>query len=237
MAMQELQRLQDRYRAIADPVKAQLAQRFFKTGPGQYGEGDQFLGIRVPETRSFLQRTDLLSEAEVLSLLQSPWHEERLLALLALVRRFSRAKRYEEAQARIVALYLSHTAFINNWDLVDSTAPHILGAWLLNRDRAVLNHLATSSDLWEQRISIVATQALIRAKDFSETLKLCEKFLSHTHDLINKACGWMLREVGKKDRPTLLSFLDTHAEAMPRTMLRYAIEHLPEAQRDHYLGR
>jgi 3-methyladenine DNA glycosylase AlkD len=237
MAMQELQRLQERYRALADPVKAQLAQRFFKTGPGQYGEGDQFLGIRVPETRSFLQRTDLLSEAEVLSLLQSPWHEERLLALLALVRRFSRAKRHEEAQARIVALYLSHTAFINNWDLVDSTAPHILGAWLLNRDRAVLNHLATSSDLWEQRISIVATQALIRAKDFSETLKLCEKFLSHTHDLINKACGWMLREVGKKDRPTLLSFLDTHAEAMPRTMLRYAIEHLPEAQRDHYLGR
>jgi 3-methyladenine DNA glycosylase AlkD len=235
--MNELQRLQERYRALADPVKAQHAQGFFKTGPGQYGEGDQFLGIRVPETRGFLQRTDLLSEAEVLELLQSPWHEERLLALLALVRRFAKAKRDEAAQARIVELYLSQTAFINNWDLVDSSAPQIIGTWLLKRDRAVLHRLAASADLWEQRISIVATQALIRAKDFTETLKLCEHFLNHPHDLMHKACGWMLREAGKKDRPTLLSFLDKHAKVMPRTMLRYAIEHLPEEQRQHYLGR
>ena len=235
--MNELQRLQEHYRALADPVKAQLAQRFFKTGPGQYGEGDQFLGIRVPETRAFLQRTDLLSEAEVLELLQSPWHEERLLALLALVRRFTKAKRDEAAQARIVEVYLSHTAHINNWDLVDSSAPQIVGTWLLKRDRTVLHRLAASAHLWEQRISIVATQTLIRAKDFTETLKLCERFLNHPHDLMHKACGWMLREMGKKDRPTLLSFLDKHAKVMPRTMLRYAIEHLPEEQRQHYLGR
>ena len=234
--MNELRRLQERYRALVDPVKAQLAQRFFKTGPGQYGEGDQFLGIRVPETRGFLQRTDLLSEAEVLELLQSPWHEERLLALLALVRRFAKAKRNEAAQARIVELYLNHTAFINNWDLVDSSAPQIVGTWLLKRDRAVLHRLANSSNLWEQRISIVATQALIRARDFTETLKLCERFLNHPHDLMHKACGWMLREMGKKDRPTLLGFLDQHAKVMPRTMLRYSIEHLPEDQRQHYLG-
>jgi 3-methyladenine DNA glycosylase AlkD len=234
MAPQLLQ-LKQRYRAMADTVKAEHARRFFKTGPGQYGEGDQFLGIRVPDTRSFLLATDALSEAELVELFQSHWHEERLLALLALVRRFSRAKRDEVAQARIVELYLSQTAFINNWDLVDSSASQILGTWLLNRNRAVLHRLATSTDLWEQRISIVATHALIRAKDFTETLLLCEKFLTHPHDLMHKACGWMLREVGKKDRSALLGFLDQHAKAMPRTMLRYAIEHLPPDQRHHYM--
>jgi len=231
----QLPQLQQRYRTKADSVKAEHAKRFFKTGPGQYGEGDQFLGIRVPDTRSFLLATDALSEAELVELLQSHWHEERLLALLALVRRFSRAKRDEAAQARIVGLYLSQTAHINNWDLVDSSAPQILGTWILNRDRAVLYRLAASTDLWEQRISIVATHALIRAMDYTETLLLSEKFLSHPHDLMHKACGWMLREVGKKDRPALLGFLDQHAKAMPRTMLRYAIEHLPPGQRHHYM--
>jgi 3-methyladenine DNA glycosylase AlkD len=223
-------------RQAATPSQAAIARRFFKTGPGEYGEGDLFLGVKVPQIRAELPHSDSLCEADILDLLHSEWHEERLLALLVLVRRFSRAKKDTATQQRIVSLYLAHTQWINNWDLVDSSAPHILGAWLLQRDRTVLDTLASSTSLWEQRIAILATQAFIRAGHFADTLRLSALFLSHPHDLMHKACGWMLREVGKCDVTPLLTFLDQHAAQMPRTMLRYALEKLPENTRQAYLA-
>jgi 3-methyladenine DNA glycosylase AlkD len=227
--------LRQKLRQDATPSQAAIARRFFKTGPGEYGEGDRFLGLKVPQLRAELPHTDALSEADVLDLLHSEWHEERLLALLVLARRFSRAKQDPATQEHLVNLYLAHTKWINNWDLVDSSAPQILGAWLLRRDRAVLDRLAASTSLWEQRIAILATQAFIRAGDFTDTLRLSALFLTHPHDLMHKACGWMLREVGKRDVKPLLAFLDQHTTKMPRTLLRYAIEKLPEETRQAYL--
>lgn len=222
--------------AMADPVRAVGSKRFFKTGPGEYGEGDQFLGISVPQVRSWVPRTDALDEPGVLSLLHSAWHEERLLALFILIRRFKQMKRNEAGQKHLVDLYLSNTRWINNWDLVDTSAPHILGTWLLQRDRSVLKRLAASSNLWEQRIAVLTTQAFIRENDFADTLRLCKLFLPHPHDLMHKACGWMLREIGKRELSLLRQFLDAHAPRMPRTMLRYAIEKLSEKERRHYLS-
>ena len=222
---------------FATPAKAASSQRFFKTGPGEYGEGDRFLGLTVPEIRSLVPQTDGLSEDDVLALLRSEWHEERLLALLIWVRRFEKAKKDDAARERIVQHYLKHTRWVNNWDLVDSSAPYILGAWLLKRDRAVLQTLAKSKNLWEQRIAVLTTQAFIRAGEFADTMTLCEGFLDHPHDLMHKACGWMLREVGKRDEAVLRSFLDQHVAKMPRTMLRYAIEKLPITERQNYLRR
>jgi len=229
--------LRKQLRKQASAERAEVSLRFFKTGPGEYGEGDQFLGLSVPQVRALLPWTDDLAEKEVLSLLHSQWHEERLLALLILVRRFAKAQKNEEARARIVALYLKNTRWINNWDLVDTSAPLILGEWLKTRTRDVLDTLAKSKSLWEQRIAVLATLAFIRAGEFDDTWRLCERFLTHEHDLMHKACGWMLREAGNRDRQVLRSFLDDHASRMPRTMLRYAIEKLPEAERRKYLGR
>jgi 3-methyladenine DNA glycosylase AlkD len=224
------------FRAAGDAQRAVLATRFFKTGPGEYGEGDQFLGITVPAIRSYLPQTDGFSEAELLALLHSSWHEERLLALLALGRRFTKAKKDRDLRSQLASLYLANTRWVNNWNLVDTSAPQILGAWLLERDRSVLAVLAASENLWEQRIAIVATWTFIRAGDFADTLWLCERFLAHPHDLMHKACGWMLREVGKREVAVLHAFLDEHAKAMPRTMLRYAIEKLPPAVRQGYMA-
>lgn len=221
---------------MADPVRAAGSKRFFKTGPGQYGEGDQFLGVSVPQVRSLVPETDALDEPGVLSLLHSAWHEERLLALFILIRRFKQMKRNEAGQKHIVDLYLANTRWINNWDLVDTSAPHVLGVWLLQRDRGVLKQLAASSNLWEQRIAVLTTQAFIREDDFTDTLRLCSGFLTHPHDLMHKACGWMLREIGKREVSVLRKFLDGHAPRMPRTMLRYAIEKLSEKERRHYLS-
>ncbi|MGB8170209.1 MAG: DNA alkylation repair protein [Chthoniobacteraceae bacterium] len=225
-------------RRLADPVRAAGALRFFKTGPGEYGEGDQFLGVTVPGTRSLLPQSDVLREAEVLSLLHSEWHEERLLALLILVRRFGKAAQDEASRDHLVRLYLAQTEWINNWDLVDSSAPQILGTWLLRRqrERTVLRRLARSKNLWEQRIAILATQALIRDGQFDDTFRLNEYFLTHPHDLMHKACGWMLREVGNRSPAALRLFLDQDAARMPRTMLRYAIEKFPVADRQRYLS-
>lgn len=225
------------FRALGSPGRAAGSARFFKTGPGEYGEGDMFLGITVPQVRALLPQTDGLAEPEVLEFLHSNWHEERLLALLILVRRFEKARKGEAVREKIVSLYLANTAWINNWDLVDTSAPLILGVWLLHRDRAILGRLAQSKSLWEQRIAVLATLAFIRAGDFAETLGLCERFLTHPHDLMHKACGWMLREAGKRDAQVLRTFLDAHASRMPRTMLRYAIEKLPEPERRSYLAR
>lgn len=220
---------------LASPEKAAIARRFFKTGPGEYGEGDEFIGLTVPQTRSLVKSCDEFADDGILSLLRSPIHEARLLALLCLVRRFERGD--ENARQRVFDLYLKNTRWINNWDLVDTSAPHIVGRWLLARDRALLRRLAKSSSLWERRIAILATQTFIRHGEFRDTLQIVKSLLPDSHDLIHKACGWMLREIGNRETVVLTTFLEKHASTIPRTMLRYAIEKLPEKQRKAWLAR
>jgi 3-methyladenine DNA glycosylase AlkD len=227
-------RLRRRLREAARPEDARALQRFFKTGPGDYGEGDVFLGVRVPAIRALVRQADGLSVTQAQGLLRSKFHEERLLALLLLVRRFQRGD--DRARETIFRLYLRETRCINNWDLVDLSAPHILGGWLLRRDRSILHELAGSSGLWRRRMAVLATLAFIRAGQFQDTVRLCEKLLSDRHDLMHKACGWMLREAGKRDAGVLRRFLRAHAPRMPRTMLRYAIERLPEPERRQWLA-
>lgn len=222
-----------RLEALADPAQAAFLQRFFKTGPGQYGEGDRFLGIRVPAVRRLVREFRATPLHDAVALLASPWHEARLLGLLLMVERYARG----DAAGRQAAYdaYLGHTDRINNWDLVDTSAPHIVGRHLLERERTVLDRLAASASLWERRIALLATHAFIRAGQFDDTLRLCERLLGDREDLIHKAAGWMLREAGKRDVRALEGFLDRHAAQMPRTMLRYAIERLPPVQRRRYL--
>ncbi|MEI7730153.1 MAG: DNA alkylation repair protein [Verrucomicrobiota bacterium] len=217
----------------ASVEQAANLQRFFKTGPGQYGAGDVFLGIKVPPIRRLVPSGDEMALAEVCELLHSRYHEERLLALLILVRRFQRSE--PPMQQKIFELYLRETRYINNWDLVDLSAPQIVGGWLLIRPRKLLDDLARSELLWERRIAVLATFTFIRHGQFDDTLRLCERLLNDPHDLMHKACGWMLREVGKREVVVLSAFLEQHALAMPRTMLRYAIERYPETQRQAWL--
>ncbi|NJK40617.1 MAG: DNA alkylation repair protein [Acaryochloridaceae cyanobacterium SU_2_1] len=226
------QQIRIRLRSLADPAIASQCQRFFKTKPGDYAAGDQFLGIRVPLLRQQVRHYLDLSAAEATDLLHSSWHEERLMALLLLVHQF----RQGDAQGRqtIFELYLSQTAFINNWDLVDSSAPQIVGAYLMDQDRQPLYTLVRSANLWERRIAIVSTLYLIRKGELDQTLVLAALLQKDPEDLII-ATGWMLREVGKRDRTKLKVFLRTYSPTMPRTMLRYAIEHFPEAERQQYL--
>ena len=222
-------------RSMAAPEREKVTRSFFKTGPGEYSEGDKFLGIRIPDLRSLLKKADAISLKEALTLLRSEWHEERFTALLLLERRFEHAEE-ESVREEIVKAYLANTRWVNNWDLVDTSAPTILGAWLLPRKRSVLDELVRSENLWERRIAIVATQTLIRAGEFRETLQLTERLFGDPEDLMHKACGWMLREVGKMDRNILISFLENHAPRMPRTMLRYAIERFPDQERRVWLA-
>ena len=221
-------------RRHASPEKAALLQRFFRTGPGEYGEGDRFIGVMVPAVRQVARAARELALPQVAALLESPIHEERLLALLVVVGQFERAGA-PERQA-LYDFYLSHTARINNWDLVDVTAPKVVGEHLLGRSRAPLRRLARSANLWERRIAIVSTGAFIRRHQFEDTLRIAAMLLRDKHDLIHKAVGWMLREVGKRDMACLEGFLRRHCRAMPRTMLRYAIERFPEARRRAYLA-
>lgn len=203
-------------------------QRFFKTERGGYGEGDVFLGVRVPAARKVARRFDLeLEETE--ELLRSPLHEERLVALLVLVRRFERGD--EPVRRALFDLYLESTDRVNSWDLVDVSAPSVVGGHLLDRPRDVLDRLARSVSVWERRIAIVATLTFIRAGQHDDTLRLSRVLLRDEHDLIRKAVGWMLREVGKRDEPSLVRFLEDHAPEMPRVMLRYALERLGAAER------
>ena len=225
--------LRQELRARITPGHAQTAAWFFKSGPGEYGEGDRFLGIRVPDVRAVSKMDD--GKSDILGLMRSDWHEERLLALLILVRRFERGD--EAARKAVYDFYLSATRWINNWDLVDVSAYKIVGARLLDRSRAPLRKLAASGNLWERRISIISTFAFIRTGDVGETFFLAEQLLADPEDLMHKACGWMLREAGKRDTRKLEQFLDAHRRAMPRTMLRYAIEKLPEAERKKYLAK
>ncbi|MDD9985508.1 MAG: DNA alkylation repair protein [Spirochaetaceae bacterium] len=218
-----------------DPARAEHLQRFFRTGPGEYGEGDRFLGLRVPEVRAIARRHRELSLADLAEVLASPWHEHRQAALFVLADRYRRATPAEREP--IASFYLEHLDAVNSWDLVDGSAPHILGAHLLNRDRAVLYELAASRHLWRQRVAVLATFAFIRAGQFQDTLRLAELLRDHPHDLIHKAVGWMLREIGKRDLAAEERFLDRHAARMPRTMLRYAIEKFEPERRRSYLQR
>jgi 3-methyladenine DNA glycosylase AlkD len=221
-------------RVLASADVARSAARFFKTGPGQYGAGDTFIGIKVPTLRAVSREFRALPLAEVEALLRSPIHEERHLALLVLVLHTANA---DDAQRQAAFdLYLRNTRFVNNWNLVDCSAPQVVGGYLLNRSRKPLLELAKSSSLWERRIAIVATQHFIRHDDLGETLTISEKLLRDQEDLIHKAAGWMLREAGKKNQAVLEGFLDQHATTMPRTMLRYAIERFSPARRQAYLA-
>ncbi|MEI7706757.1 MAG: DNA alkylation repair protein [Chlorobium sp.] len=219
--------------ALANPEAALFAQRFFKTGAGEYGEGDIFRGIRVPVLRKLSVTLDNTPLPEVILLLSSEYHEDRLLALLLLMRRFCQA--HEVDQSRIVDLYLAHTQLINNWDLVDISAPHIVGSFLQYRKRTPLYKLVLSESLWERRIAIIATLHFIRQSDFADALALAEILLQDKEELLHKATGWMLREIGKRNMAALEGFLLKHYQRMPRVMLRYAIERVPEERRQNYL--
>ena len=225
-------RITQTLRSHSDEEKKIVLPRFFKTGKGEYGEGDRFMGVVVPNTRKVAKENAAVSWEVIEALLESEWHECRLCALLILV------ERYKKHPEETVRFYLENTRGINNWDLVDLSAPYILGRYLTqHEDRSVLYALAVSENMWEQRIAVVSTLALIRDNQFDDTMKLAEKFMGTKHDLMQKATGWMLREVGKRDERTLTDFLDRHCLQMPRTMLRYAIEKLTPEQRVHYMRR
>jgi 3-methyladenine DNA glycosylase AlkD len=226
--------LQAELRGMGTPERAAGSLRFFKTGVGQYGEGDKFLGLTVPEMRSLARKYRALDDDATLELLSSPWHEERLVALLLLVDGHKRGD--ERRRQKIHRAYLSNTRWINNWDLVDLSAHYLVGPHIDPKEIALLEKLARSKDLWERRIAIVATFHFIKLDEFRPTLKVATMLLTDSHDLIHKAVGWMLREVGKRDRATLDAFLKKHYQKMPRTMLRYAIERHPESIRKRYLA-
>tara|TARA_Y100000310_G_C20519534_1_gene732954 strand:+ start:266 stop:946 length:681 start_codon:yes stop_codon:yes gene_type:complete len=224
--------LKEELQALGDEERANLLQRFFKTGPGEYGEGDKFLGVVVPETRKVAKKYLNLDFNEIEELLQSGIHEVRLAALLILVERYKKTKDKE-----IVDFYLKNTKYINNWDLVDLTAHKILGDYLLDRDKEILYSLAESSNLWERRISIISTFAFIDEGRFEDSLKISEILLNDEHDLIHKAVGWVLREIGKKDLEVEEEFLRKYHKEMPRTMLRYSIEKFSEEKRKFYMKK
>lgn len=224
-------------KAQGDPEKAAFYPSFFKTGPGEYGEGDKFIGVEVPKQRKIAKTYKDLPLEELAKLLGDDFHEARLTALLILTERYQKSKKSDE-KARLADFYLSQLHRVNNWDLVDSTAYKILGAEMVRTgDTSVLAELVSSKELWRERVAVMSTLALIKRKDFEPTLKLCKQFLTHQHDLIHKATGWMLREIGKINKDTLELFLARHGKKMPRTMLRYAIEKLPKDERDLWLER
>ena len=237
-----MNRLLSEITSLADPSQVAGLSRFFKTGPGQYGEGDKFLGIKVPVTRSVVKEcwkeTDFDDLEECLS---SEYHELRLAALLCLVQIFTHAKKNTELQKRCVVFYLEHTEYINNWDLVDLSCYEILGRWLLDKDRSLLYDLARNGKtIWEQRMGIVSTMWFIRNRELDDTYAIAEIFLEKAqpiHDLLQKAVGWLLRDAGKRDEERLRCWLDTNVQRMPRTMLRYAIEKFPEEERLYFLSR
>lgn len=221
---------------IADAEKAVILARFFKTGRGEYGEGDIFIGVKVPEQRKVAHSFRDLALPELKTLLKDPIHECRMTALMILVDKYAKA----DAAARdgIFSFYLENTRYINNWDLVDLSCEKIVGRHLysMGGDRKILYDLAARDYLWDQRIAVISTYWFIKNREFDDTLRLCELFLNHRHDLIHKATGWMLREAGKRNINVLRGFLDMHAAIMPRTMLRYAIEKLDEPERKKYMG-
>ncbi len=217
------------------PEDIAIIGRFFKTYEGGYSEGDQFLGVKVPATRVVCKKYADLSLAEIEKALESPWHEVRLAAVIIMS---NQTKKGSEAHKKaLFDLYLRRTDRVNNWDIVDTSCPFVVGNYLLDKPRDILYTLARSQQLWERRIAMVSTWALIRAGQLDDTFKLAAALLNDTHDLIHKAVGWMLREAGKRDRPALVQFLNKHHKQMPRTALRYAIEHFDEQTRKKYLQK
>jgi len=212
---------------------AEHSARFFKTAKGEYGEGDKFLGIRVPVARSLVKKWLNMTLEENEKLLRSPYHEAQLAAVILLSEKFKQAS--HEAQETIYKIYLENTTYINNWDIVDSSSHKILGAYLLERSHAPLFSLVTSKNLWERRIAIISSYYFIKRQNFDTALSLIELTLNDEEDLIHKASGWMLREIGKQNRKTAENFLDQHYQNMPGTMLRYAIEKFPQSKRKQYL--
>lgn len=223
----------------ADPSQVEGLSRFFKTGPGEYGEGDKFLGIKVPVTRMVVKECwKEVGFPELEECLLSEYHEVRLAGLLALVEIFSHSKRDAVTRDKCVDFYLSHTDKINNWDLVDLSCYPLLGVWLLDKDRSLLYDLARNGKtIWEKRIGIVSTMTFIRHGQLEDTFAIADILLKHPHDLIHKAVGWLLREAGKKDKNALVEYLEPRFRSMPRTMLRYSIEKFPEEERKRYLVR
>ena len=221
----------------ADGDKAISMQRFFKTGKGEYGEGDIFIGVSVPQQRAIAKKfQNDCTKKDVITLLDSPIHEERLTGVFILVDKFKKSIKSNQEQ-EWVDLYIEKADKMNNWDLVDSSAHHILGKWLENKDRNLLYEFAESNSLWKNRIALVSTLYFIRKKDFKDALQLCKISLPHQHDLIHKAAGWMLKEIYEKDPNPTCKFIETFKDKMPRTMLRYAIEKMPEPQRKAYLQK
>ncbi|MFC1822515.1 DNA alkylation repair protein [Thermodesulfobacteriota bacterium] len=220
-------------KSLSNPAIAEHSQRFFKTGEGEYSAGDKFLGIRVPVLRKQVRKYKSISIKETLQLLNSAYHEERLFALLMLVEKYSKGS--SEEKTNIYQHYLNNTKFINNWDLVDSSAGYIVGAYLEDKDKQPLYELAKSNNLWERRISIISTFHMIKKNDFKDALEISRILKNDTEDLIHKAVGWMLREIGKRNPSVERAFLKKYYKGLPRTMLRYAIEKFPEKEREKYL--
>jgi len=228
-----MKNIKDRLQQLASPETAEILQKFFKTGPGEYGEGDIFIGVRVPDLRELAKEFQDIATSEILAILASSIHEERFLALLILVLNYGRGDEVEKK--KIYDLYLENTSYINSWDLVDGSAHHIVGAFLMDKNKAPLYRLAKSENLWERRIAVISTFHFIKHHQFRETLEIGKILLTDPEDLIHKAVGWMLREIGKRDLAAEETFLKKHAMKMPRTMLRYAIEKFPEPKRQRYL--
>ena len=228
-----LKQLKQQLKNAADKKTAETLQWFFKTGKGDYGEGDKFLGLKVPQIREIAKANKYLTISEIKKALSSKCHEERLCALLILVDKY--AKGSDETREEIYRFYVANTQKINNWDLVDLTAPKIMGKHLLTRNRKILLMFARSKNLWERRISVLSTFEFISKKQYSDSLKIAKLLLTDDHDLIHKAVGWMLREIGKRSMKTEEKFLKQHYKKMPRTMLRYAIEKFPEKKRLAYI--
>jgi 3-methyladenine DNA glycosylase AlkD len=232
-ALKHVQEIRARLKKLGSKEKAEVFRSFFKTGPGEYGEDDIFLGVTVPELRRLAASYQAITLREVTQLLRSTIHEERLLALLILCRAYTSGDGH--IQKRIYELYLENTRHVNNWDLVDASAEHIVGASLMGKSKKILHDLTRSNNLWERRIAVMATFHFIKRGKFEETLKIARILLADKEDLIHKAVGWMLREIGKRDIRVEERFLKGHHMEMPRTMLRYAIERFPESQRQRYL--
>lgn len=231
------QTIQSQLESVSIPEKKIHLPLFFKTGKGQYGEGDLFIGVVVPDIRIIAKKHTDLTPIELDKLLNNPYHECRLCALMILVEQFKKLKN-DTDRKQIVDFYLSHTSRINNWDLVDLSAKDIIGEYLVDKqNRSVLYKLAESNLLWDQRIAVISTFAFIKRFDFTDIINLSEKLLYHKHDLMHKAIGWMLRETGKKDKSVLISFLDKYYTTMPRTMLRYSIEKLSAEEKSYYMTK
>jgi len=232
--------LENKIKKVANPSKVKDYQRFFKTGKGEYGEGDLFLGIVVPEQRKIAKELSNLDMNEIQELIDSKYHEKRMIGLFILIKKYERACKIndDKTKKQIFEFYIkcAKNGRVNNWDLVDLSAPNIVGNYLLDNNRDILYQLAISNNLWEKRISILSTFAFIRQSDFQDVIKISEILLQDRHDLIHKAVGWMLREVGKRDKKILEEFLKKNYTKMPRTMLRYAIEKFPEAERKKWLS-